>query len=526
MANNQHERTHKYLAAPDVTYQPLGIQYPDVDAPFELKSGLIHLLSKFNRSAGLALIERSMLDAASGRALMDKTPSTIRALIDNMIENSQQFNTRAMALMRKNVNASIQDLQTQIGQLATIVNQFKSQSSEQLPSQIEVNPRNVSAIILRSGKELLGNQKDDEVQDDVDVEKQQNTEQQTAPSSSEIVQKPPLPFSNRVAKPRPPTDFDKELFETFRRVEVNIPLLDEIKQIPKYAKFLKKLCTKKERLKGDERVNMGRNVSTLIQPNMPQKCKDPGTFTVPCTIGNSTCSNALLDLGASINLMHTLIYRSLSLNPLKQTGVVIQLANRSIAFSARVVEDILVRVDKLIFPADFYILEMAEESNMPTLILGRPFLETTRTKIDVYSGILFMEFGDDIVQFNIFEAMKHPSELHSAFHIDIIDVLIEEFCTDFSDISSCTCTIGDLCKICAEIDTYLIIDDVSCDAAGGLENSGLMHAVELDFSTKTLLSIMQPPALELKPLPKHLKYAFLEADNKLSVIISAYLDAA
>ncbi|XP_027338014.1 uncharacterized protein LOC113851936 [Abrus precatorius] len=306
-------------------------------------------------------MERSMLDAASGRALMDKTPSTARALIDNMVENSQQFNIRAMALIREVHNVQqpthmvanssrlesiIEELTTFIGQLATIVNQFKSQGSEQLLSQTEVNPRNVSAIILRSGKELSGNQKDEE--------------------------KPPLPFPNRVAKPRPSTNFDKEFFETFRRVEVNIPLLDAIKQMSKFAKFLKELCTNKRRLKGDERVSMGRNVSTLIQPNMPQKCKDPDTFTVPCIVGNSTFSNALLDLGASMNVMLISIYRSLTLGLLKQTGVVIQLANRSTAFHIGVVEDVLVRVNKLIFPADFYILDMAEEPNMPTLILCRP----------------------------------------------------------------------------------------------------------------------------------------------------------
>ncbi|XP_027356788.1 uncharacterized protein LOC113866097 [Abrus precatorius] len=254
---------------------------------------------------------------------------------------------------------------------------------------------------------------------------------------------------------------------------------------------------------------MGRNVSALTQPNMPQKCKDPGTFTVPCTIENFTFSNALLDLGASINVLPTSIYRSLSLSPLKQIDVVIQLANRSTAFPTGVVEDMIMKVDKLIFSADFYILNMAEKSSMPTLILGRPFLKTVRTKIDVYSRILSMEFGDDVMQFKIFEAMKHPLELHR-----------------------------DLCKVCTKIDAYLAADDVSCDAVAGLGRSSLItasthtlepvqiHAAELDFSIRTLLSIIQPPILELKPLPKNLKYAFLEIDNKLPVIISVDLDAA
>jgi len=79
-------------------------------------------------------------------------------------------------------------------------------------------------------------------------------------------------------------EIDKEILETFRKVEVSIPLVDGIKQIPRYAKFLNDLCTHKRRLKGDEKVNMGRNVSALFEKPMavmPEKCKDPYTFTIP-----------------------------------------------------------------------------------------------------------------------------------------------------------------------------------------------------------------------------------------------------
>ena len=120
---------------------------------------------------------------------------------------------------------------------------------------------------------------------------------------------------------------------------MNIPLLNAIKQVPKYAKFLKELCTNKRKLKGDERITMGRNVSALIQPNMPEKCKDPGMFSVPCTIGNSTFQNALLDLGASINVMPASIHKSLNLGPLQPSRVIITLANRSIAHPIGVIED-------------------------------------------------------------------------------------------------------------------------------------------------------------------------------------------
>ena len=145
---------------------------------------------------------------------------------------------------------------------------------------------------------------------------------------------------------------EKEILETFRKVEVNIPLLDAIKQIPRYAKFLKELSTNKRKLKeGSERISIGRNVSALIGksvPQIPEKCKDPGTFSIRCIIGNNKFDNAMLDLGASVSVMPLFIFNSLSLGPLQSTDVVIHLANRSVAYPAGFIEDVLVRVGELI----------------------------------------------------------------------------------------------------------------------------------------------------------------------------------
>ena len=141
-------------------------------------------------------------------------------------------------------------------------------------------------------------------------------------------------------------ELDFDLLETFRRVEVNIPLLDAIKKIPKYEKFLKDSCTHKRKLKGNEQVKMGINVLALIQGKsvvaIPQKCKDPDTFTIPCTIGYFTFKNAILDLGASIIVMPTPVYRSLHLGDLKPIGVVIHLANQSVAIPLGAIEDVMV----------------------------------------------------------------------------------------------------------------------------------------------------------------------------------------
>ncbi|RDX89983.1 hypothetical protein CR513_28207, partial [Mucuna pruriens] len=219
----------------------------------------------------------------------------------------------------------------------------------------------------------------------------------------------------------------------FRKVEINIPLLDAIKQIPKYAKFLKELCVHKRRkMKGSREI--GGVVSALTKSEestagtsrvLPKQCRDPGIFSVPCTIGECTFADAMLDLGASINVMPASIYRSLNFGDLEPIGMTIQLANKSIVQPLGVLEDVLVQVNELIFPANFYVLDMEDETSGKgsTLILGRPFLMTARTKIDVHAEMLSMEFGDTLVQFNIFEAMKHPTEDHSLFGIDIIDEL-------------------------------------------------------------------------------------------------------
>jgi len=115
----------------------------------------------------------------------------------------------------------------------------------------------------------------------------------------------------------------------------------------------------------------------------------------------------MLDLEASINVMPTSIFNALGLGPLKATGVVIQLTNQTNAHPAGLIEDVLVRVNELIFLANFYILEMEGDSvsSKSPIILARPLLKIARIKIDVYSGTISMEFGDNVVKFNIFDAM-------------------------------------------------------------------------------------------------------------------------
>jgi len=107
---------------------------------------------------------------------------------------------------------------------------------------------------------------------------------------------------------------------------------------------------------------------------------------IPCKLGNSSFDRCVLDLGASINVIPRSVYDSLNLEPLEQTSLVIQLADRSNAHPDGVLENVLVQVNELVFPADFYMLDMGGGENEPFILLGQPFLKTSRTKIDVHSG--------------------------------------------------------------------------------------------------------------------------------------------
>lgn len=93
------------------------------------------------------------------------------------------------------------------------------------------------------------------------------------------------PFPTRLAKSKK-EDKETEILETFHKVEVNIPLLDAFKQVPRYESYLRNYCTTKRKLNGNEYIHMGENVSAIIQRKLPPKCNDPSMFTIPCKIGN------------------------------------------------------------------------------------------------------------------------------------------------------------------------------------------------------------------------------------------------
>ncbi|XP_054777325.1 uncharacterized protein LOC129285600 [Prosopis cineraria] len=267
---------------------------------------------------------------------------SLEELMKQMATNNIQFQQRTETVIQK--------LENQIGQLSTSVNELKSQGSGKLPSQTVVNPNcsNVSAITLRSGKELP-----EPSITSIKNKSAAATQVTLEESNKEKEPRKILPFPNREtqSKKLKEVELEKEVLDVFKKVEVNIPLLEAVKQIPKYAKFLKDLCTNKRRFKANEKG-----------------CE------------------------------------------MKPAGIIVQLADRRLAYPNGMLEDILVKVKDLVFPADFYILDMGKDDSHgpPPLILGRPFLKTANTIINVKDSTLSMEFAGCVVQFNLLEAMKHP----------------------------------------------------------------------------------------------------------------------
>ncbi|CAN6687766.1 unnamed protein product [Malus baccata var. baccata] len=468
----------------------------------------------------------------------------------NHLKPTQLLTTMAQGM--QNQAKEVNELKKQMGQMAEFLGQFRENGK--LPSTTVVNPKggfeSAKAITLRSGKEVR-NKEDEKMQIEED-EQSYPTARVASPmpqpprpshpsTSGNVVPNvvnsntnlPNVPFPRRFAQSKK-EESEKDILDTFRKVQVNIPLLDAIKQVPRYAKFLKELFTTRKRISNKEVVKVSENVSAVLQRKLPPKCKDPGSFTIPCVIGITRFEQCMLDLGASINVMPYSIYASMNLGELKQDGIIIQLADRSNAYPKGVLED----VNHLIFPTDFYVLEMEDSSHAPSLpiLLGRPFMKTARTKIDVFMGTLTMEFDGDIIRFNLSETIKYPMEDHSCFAIDIVhldrmndDALEMALVHGIGARNKCGgihATHGMDCDPsavppCGEV-FEMVAALESLPSHSGKSPLSILDSV---LANKLLPSIVQPPTLELKPLPSHLKYVFLGEDQTLPVIISSSLTA-
>ena len=219
-----------------------------------------------------------------------------------------------------------------------------------------------------------------------------------------------------------------EIWEVLRQVKVNIPLLDMIKQVPTYAKFLKDLCTVKRGLGIENKAFLTEQVSAIIKSKTPVKYKDLGSPTISVNIGGTCIDKALLDLGACVNLLPYSVYKQLGLRELKPTNITLSLADRSAKIPKGIVEDVLVKVDKFYYLVDFVVLDtepIAIGPNHVPIILGTPFLATSNAIINCWNGVMQLTFGNMTLELNIF----HLSNKHK---------LVEDERHEFDEV----CSIG------------------------------------------------------------------------------------
>ena len=211
--------------------------------------------------------------------------------------------------------------------------------------------------------------------------------------------------------------------EILEVLKVNISLLDMIKQVPTYAKFLKDLCTVKIGLNVDKKAFLTKQVSAIIQCKTPVKYKDPSCLTISINVGGTCVEKALLDLGASVNLLPYMMYKQLGLGELKPSSITLSLADRSIKIPRGTVEDFLIQVDKLYYLVDFVVLDtelVAVGANYVPIILGRLFLATSNTIINCRNGVMQLTFRNMTLEINIFHLSKK--------HMQPVEDVQEEFC--------------------------------------------------------------------------------------------------
>ncbi|GJT33658.1 reverse transcriptase domain-containing protein, partial [Tanacetum coccineum] len=362
----------------------------------------------------------------------------------------------------------------------------------------------------------------------------------------------------------------EKFYEIFKDLSFKISLTDALILMPNFASTLKALDGNKEKLYEMARTSLNEHCSAVILNKLPEKLGDPSKFLIPCDFPGMDECLALADLGASINLMPLSVWKKVSLPKLTPTCMTLDLADRSITQPIGIAKDVYLKVGRFQFLADFVVVDIDADPRVP-LILGRSFLKTGRALIDVYKGELTLRVGKEVVTFNLDQTLRYSSNYDdmTANQIDVIEMACEEYSQEvlgFSDVvassnptpyydpiistSSLTLTpFGDSDFLLEEVDAFLAleddptspkVDDSYYDPKGDIllleaflnDDPSLPPPTQGNYlpeirkelkvcEAKTdKSSIDEPPEVELKDLPFHLEYAFLECDNKLPVIVA------
>ncbi|GJR33877.1 reverse transcriptase domain-containing protein [Tanacetum coccineum] len=346
--------------------------------------------------------------------------------------------------------------------------------------------------------------------------------------------KPSIPYPSRRNDEKRRENANEQIekfYEIFKDMSFEISFVDGLTLMPKFASTLKALIGNKEKLSEMARTPLNEHCSAIILNKLPEKL-------------------ALADLGASINLMPFSVWKKLNLPDLTPTCMTLELADRSISRPIGIAKDVNVKVGVFQFPADFVVVDFEPDPRVP-LILGRCFLKTSRALIDVYEGELTLRVGNEAITYNLDQTSRYSVNYNdmTANRIDVVELACEEYSQEvlgFSDViasgnptpgydpivsnSSPTLTpFGDSdFLLLEEADAFLALavniqlhrNDPSPPPNQGNYLPEIKKELKICEAKTAKSSIDEPPEVELKDLPPHLEYAFLEDNNKLPVIIA------
>ncbi|GJU35794.1 reverse transcriptase domain-containing protein, partial [Tanacetum coccineum] len=417
----------------------------------------------------------------------------------------------------------------------------QASSSSSLPSNTIPNPRNeAKAITTRSGASYDGPpisppvvEKEPEVTKDTELPSTEDIQpplvqdqNQDQNKDKEPIKEPSfaqktktsLPYPSRLAKEKIRKKDDilaSKFMEIFRNLHFELSFADALIHMPKFAPMFKKMLNNKDKLIELTKTPLNENCSAVVLKKLPEKLGDPGRFLIPCDFSEFDNCLALADLGASINLMPLSIWKKLGFLGLNDTKMVLELADRTITKPTGVAENVFVKVGKFYFPAEFVVLDFIADPRVP-LILRRPFLRTAHALIDVYEGEITLRNDDQSLtlkcDFSDLFAYGNPSPGYDPIVSNSSPILTPFDESDF--------------LLFEEADAFIAIDDEPIST----EINATYYDPEGDILILEALLNSDPlppqpnqdelPEVELKELPPHLEYAFLEENNKLPVIIS------
>nr|GEX32099.1 reverse transcriptase domain-containing protein [Tanacetum cinerariifolium] len=364
---------------------------------------------------------------------------------------------------------------------------------------------------------------------EVTKDKVQNTSSESIAYVQPPVVQVPIPKPDVVSKPNSKLSIPFPL----RLNDQNFA--DAFLHMPKFASTFKSLPSNKEKLFELASTLLNENCSAVLLKKLPQKLEDPGKFLISCDFLELEVCLALADLGSSINLMPLFIWKNLSIPEVTPTRMTLKLTNRSVAYPVGVAKDVFVKVGKFYFSADFVVVDYDVDPRVP-LISERPFLRMTRPLIDVHYEELTLRVNDEAITFNFGDTSRYSRNYYDELvnQINVIDVACEDYAQKVLGFSNSS-TSGNptpsdpiIASFSSSLTPFVggdfILEEIKTFLHPSLNLPSMKNEdLKQADATMTKPSIEEPLELELKDLPSHIEYAFLEGTDKLPVIISKEL---